>query len=404
VSFGNQQQSIQFIPNGGINNTFLIQPINNSDSSGISTSFYSHDTSSWNFYSHDSLRFSINGNGKINTTKSLFVNNASSDHNLAFRVNGRSRFDSTLYVRSLFDTTSFISFETNVKRLLNANIYDGLSAYTTTPIAWNNGKSIPTFRIRHPKNVANGEGGNLSAKKDFLILPYEFGMAIEYNGVVECWVGEWSIHKGMSYYDVEGTGNGWGGVFWVGDDQDLGGIRSTARDNSHRGGRLNYGEISCEKFGGSSHGDLRFRLPSKEDDFQFVYGKRGSDTLSAKIKKYGFVPAVVNGVDSIGSVEAGQLLFNQDINAMQYFDGQNWIKLNDNRKGNHNESSNGSYTTYKIIHTLNEIPAYFTAQATSADAAHISYITADNQYIYIHYQNPPPVGRNNLSWVWSAEK
>jgi hypothetical protein len=116
------------------------------------------------------------------------------------------------------------------------------------------------------------------------------------------------------------------------------------------------------------------------------------------------VPPVVRSLDSIGTPEAGQVLFNLPDSNMQYFNGRKWIPLTEIRKGSTTESSNGNYSTYKIVHTLGTTPAYFMAQATSQDAANINYITADNQYIYIHYVNPPPSGRSNLSWVWTAER
>ncbi len=403
VSFGNDQRHINFFPNSNLNNNYMIQPVGNNDSSGVSTSFYLSDSSSWSFYTNDSLRLKIAGNGNIQLGKGLVLNDSITDKKNILRVNGTARFDSSLLVQNRSDSTSFISIENRVKRYrLDPN--DNYSAFTNINTSWTNGKPLPAFRVRHPKNVSNLEGGYLSTKRDFLILPYEFGMAIEYTGVVECWVGEWSIHKGVNYVDVEGNGNGWGGVLWVGDDQDLGGVRATARDNRHRGGNINYGELSVEKFSGASHGDFRFRLPSKEDQFEFVYGKRGSDTTSAKIKRFGIVPPVVRSLDSIGTPEAGQVLFNLPDSNMQYFNGRKWIPLTEKRKGSTTESSNGNYSTYKIVHTLGTTPAYFMAQATSQDAANINYITADNQYIYIHYVNPPPSGRSNLSWVWTAEK
>ncbi|MBC7383678.1 MAG: hypothetical protein H7296_11920 [Bacteroidia bacterium] len=61
-------------------------------------------------------------------------------------------------------------------------------------------------------------------------------------------MGEWRIHRGNAYQDVEGRGNGWGAVSWVGDDLDEGGLRMTARNNPEAG--INYGEVSVEKFSG----------------------------------------------------------------------------------------------------------------------------------------------------------
>ena len=126
--------------------------------------------------------------------------------------------------------------------------------------------------------------------------------------------------------------------------------------------------------------------------------------MAAKIKRYGLFPPLVKNLDSIGTPEIGQVLYNLPDSNMQYYNGRKWIPLTEKRKGSYMESSNGSYSTYKILHTLESTPAYFQVQATSQDASNISYITADNQYLYIHYVTPPPSGRSNLSWVWTAEK
>jgi hypothetical protein len=64
-------------------------------------------------------------------------------------------------------------------------------------------------------------------------------------------------------------------VGWVvGDDNDVGGVRATARNNLSQGGNLQYGELSVERFDTSPLGDFRFRLPSTNNEFQFVYGGR----------------------------------------------------------------------------------------------------------------------------------
>jgi hypothetical protein len=144
-------------------------------------------------------------------------------------------------------------------------------------------QNLPTVRIRHPLNTSGVSSGNVSIDRDFSIVPYQYGMAIDYNGVVECWVGEFSIHKGLYYnIDVEGNGGtGWGGILWVGDDFDNGGIRATARNASN----AFYSEISSETFGGDSHGPLRLRVAGIDDKFEFVSGKRGSNNSFLSLMK-----------------------------------------------------------------------------------------------------------------------
>lgn len=204
--------------------------------------------------------------------------------------------------------------------------YDGVSPFTTTPMYWTKGSSIAGLRIRHPLSVTGNKPANPSTLKDFMILPYQYGMAIEYNGVVECWVGEWSIHRGLHYGDVEGNKDGWGAVLWVGDDNDLGGLRATSRDNTSTGGNVNYSEISSEKFAGGNHGDLRFRLPDTTNTFQFVYGKRGSNDVISEIGAKGFV--LPNGNLPVNP-KPGTIIFDTTDNKFKGFDGTSWKILSE---------------------------------------------------------------------------
>jgi hypothetical protein len=402
VSIANGNRSLEFSPYSTLTNSYLIEPIDLSTLKGLSTSFYLRDTASWRFYTQDSIRLSILGNGKIITHSPLLVNNAALDNRFSLNVKGSSKFDSSVYFRSEYDTTTFISINTNTKSQ-RFDPEDGFSAYTVTPTAWRAGKKLPVFRLRHPLNTSGVTSSNTSVKRDFMILPYEYGMAIEYNGVVECWVGEWSIHRGTNYYDLEGNNNGWGGVLWVGDDQDMGGVRSTARNNSHIGGTLNYGEISVEKFAGGSHGDLQFRLPSQANNFDFVYGRRGTTYPSSRIKVDGWVLPRVSSTVSVTNPERAQMAFDSLDSKLKYYTGSKWVTVNGILKGKNIQSSNGSATQYKISHGLNAVPEYFNVIATSAVAANISYVTADNEFIYINYITPPSAGINNLSWNWMVE-
>jgi hypothetical protein len=399
VSIANGNRSLEFSPYSTLTNSYLIEPIDLSTLKGLSTSFYLRDTASWRFYTQDSIRLSILGNGKIITHSPLLVNNAAHDNRFTLNVKGSGKFDSSVYFRSEYDTTTFISINTNTKNQ-RLDPEDGYSAYTVTPTAWRNGKKLPVFRLRHPLNTSGVTSSNISVKRDFMILPYEYGMAIEYNGVVECWVGEWSIHRGTNYYDLEGNNNGWGGVLWIGDDQDRGGVRSTARNNFHIGGTLSYGEVSVEKFGGDSYGDLQFRLPSVSNTFNFVYGRRGTTYSISKVKPDGFVvPRIINST-LVTNPEPAQMAFDSSESKMKYYNGNRWVSVDGSIKGKSVQSSTGALLEYKIPHGLNAVPEYFNVLAISPAAANISYVTADIQFLYIHYNTAPPSGTNNLSWNW----
>jgi hypothetical protein len=221
-------------------------------------------------------------------------------------------------------------------------------------------------------------------------------------------VGEWSIHKGLYYYDIEGKGNGWGGVLWVGDDVDGGGIRATARNNKTLGGDVAYGELSVEKFGLGDvpNGDFRFRLPSTQNQFHFVYGERGSTNIVAKLNNEGIVIPKVSSVSSVSAPEKAQIAFDSTDNQFKGFDGTNWEVLSGNNliTGSFTASSNGADYTYSIPHGLGVKPAYFNVIATSAAAANFNYVSADAVNIYVNYYLPPSAGTDNLSWNWQAKK
>lgn len=393
VIISSVDNNFEISPLSSFNNGLLIESVNRVNNRGVSSAFYLKDSSSWSFYTDSRRRLTIDGKGEVAVTAEL-------------QVYGPATFDSSLFIRSLSDTNSFINFTRNVKNVTETD--DGTSAYTTTPTAWSLGKNIPVFRIRHPLNVSRNPDLNSGIARDFMILPYQYGTAIEYNGVVECWVGEWSIHKGLYYYDVENKNNGWGGVLWVGDDVDGGGIRATARNNTSIGGNVAYGELSVERFGfgNVSNGDFRLRLPSTVNEFHFVYGERGSENIIAKMKNEGLVIPKISSVSGAGTPEKAQIVFDSTDNQFKGFNGANWINFESSgiQNGSTVISSNGTEIVYTITHGLAAIPSYFNVIATSEQAANISYVTANSIQVLIHYVNPPVAGNKNLSWNWQVKK
>jgi hypothetical protein len=406
VVLSDSSNSIEFTPYSNQVNGVLIEPLNNIDGKGINTTFYLRDTSFWSFYTNASNRLSIKGDGSIVATGPLLINNAVYDGRSSLRVNGQARFDTSVLIKasSLSDYNAFISLERNIKGLSEPD--DSISPYATTPIQWANGNNIPVFRIRHPNIVSYQQNINTSLQRDFKIYPYEYGMNIDYNGIVECWVGEWSIHRGLGYYDAEGKGNGWGGVLWVGDDHDLGGVRATARNNELLTGTVMYGELSVEKFNTTSNGDFRFRLPSNQDQFHFVYGGRGSNNIVAKISDKGFYLPKISTDTLSASPEAAQIAFDSTDKKFKAYNGTQWITLDESTvTGSYTLTSNGSNVEFNIPHSLGSAPSYFNVIATSAAAANISYVTANASNLVIHYVQPPAVSNaDNLSWNWQVKK
>lgn len=217
--------------------------------------------------------------------------------------------------------------------------FDDNEITTSLPTNWatNNNLKIPIFRIRHPLDVTNS-GYNNSIFRDFKILPYQYGIAMEYNGILENWVGEFSIHRGIYYHDMGDGGNGWGGVLWVGDDEDTGGLRITARNNTSKGGNIKFTEISSEMFDMSSAGNLRLRIIDTTDKVDYVIGGRGSSNVYSFVSPLGIkFPEVVN-TTSVTLPVKGQTVFDNTSSNIKYYDGNKWNEIND--KMNSSETIN----------------------------------------------------------------
>ncbi len=404
VIIGSDDNNLEITPQSSLNGGVLIEPVNTQTGTGLNTGFYLRDTSAWDFYTDGQKRLTIQGNGDISTPSALLLG-ATRDSFSLLRVNGNVRLDSSLYLWPSDDPEAIISLNRKVRNGFQSPD-DSITPFTSTPTAWAFNNDIPALRIRHPKNVTGIQGLRKSLTRDFLILPYEFGMAIEYNGVVECWVGEWSIHKGVNYPDPEGQGNGWGAVSWVGNDVDDGGLRATARNNTTLGGTVAYGELSVEKFNGIPNGDLRLRLPSTNNQFHFIYGGRGSNNIIAKIKNEGLVLPKVTGAGALAAPEAAQILFDSSDSQFKGYNGNEWVVFNEDKflTGSHQNSGNGADTIYAIPHGLGAVPAYYQVTATSRDAGIISYVTADADFLFVYYSVAPPAGSNNLSWNWQVKR
>lgn len=236
---------------------------------------------------------------------------------------GKVTVNSPLYVVTTADTTSsFVSLENHIPYYWPET--DKLLATSYVPNTWRNGKNIPGLRIRHPGNVVGNPNNTTSVQKDFTIHPYQYGMVMEFNGVFEAWVGEFSVHRGYFYADVEGHGNGWGGVLWVGDDGDRGGIRMTARNNIPFGGNVKYGEMAVEDFFRTSGGDLRLRLPDTKDKFQWVYGGHGSTNVIAELSTKGLQ---LPHSDTLAPATRGTLMYDTTDNTPKFYNGTLWKRL-----------------------------------------------------------------------------
>jgi len=117
------------------------------------------------------------------------------------------------------------------------------------------------MRLRISREKPDARGA-----KDLLVLPYEFGMALEYPGIVECWVDSMSIHNNTRNNDR-------GATLWVGNHDDSGGLRLTGY--SQKGKR--YGRLGTELFNGGSGGDLRLAVHDPTDAVEVRTGPGNDD-------------------------------------------------------------------------------------------------------------------------------
>lgn len=173
---------------------------------------------------------------------------------------------------------------------------------TVTPTAWR-GDHAPA-RLR----VSRGQPDQHGAQH-FVVVPYEYGMSVEYPGVVEVWCKEFSVHSEDGHHGTAGS-------FWVGDEYDLGGLHVTAHADSFAGHK--YTVVASEMFTGASHGGIRFvtRIPA-DDHFEFMSGPAGDEVEVARITGTGKVLAT--GGIGVGNsepvIELGSV-----IGQMQVFD------------------------------------------------------------------------------------
>jgi hypothetical protein len=111
--------------------------------------------------------------------------------------------------------------------------------------------------------------------KDFLIVPYQYGVALEYPGVIEAWSRDFSVHT-----NPYGQG---GARFWVGDDLDLGGLFVTAHINN----LTDTGNVTlaADRFTHSSHGSMNFVTRNIDDSFRFNNGPYNLESMFGQIFK-----------------------------------------------------------------------------------------------------------------------
>ena len=162
----------------------------------------------------------------------------------------------------------------------------------------------------NPDDPANNKGcdsSNINAK-DFLIVPYRYGISLEYPSVIETWSWDFSVH--MNHKDCDPTITDWrannscngAARFWVGDNWDTGGLFVTAYSDGVQADPGNsFVAIASDTYQHNSHGSLLFQIRNSQDSFKFQYGPFGSETTLARIDANG--KGVFNGGTQVGGAD-----------------------------------------------------------------------------------------------------
>jgi hypothetical protein len=120
--------------------------------------------------------------------------------------------------------------------------------------------------------------------KNFLIVPFKFGMNMEYPGGIEInstWLGAHANHsvcfQGESNWLNQDSCQS-AGQFWAEDNDDAGGVFSTAYvtlANGEVDRSRSFVLIAGDTYSHSSHGDMLFALRDPSDNFRFQFGASG---------------------------------------------------------------------------------------------------------------------------------
>lgn len=157
--------------------------------------------------------------------------------------------------------------------------------------------------FRLSRAVVDPDGG-----KDFLIVPYMWGMAMEYRGTIEAWSRNFSVHANNL---LDPVGLKQGAQFWVGDQYDTGGLWVTANQTSPSD--IGTVTIGADKFNHTSHGSLNFLTRNQTDAFRFLNGPWGLEKLQARL----FTTVSTSNFDVDSGAMAGTMLADSAQNVVQ---------------------------------------------------------------------------------------
>lgn len=165
------------------------------------------------------------------------------------------------------------------------------------------GQSGSNYHFRLSRGTPDATG----TTPDFLITPYKYGMAVEYNGVLEFWVGQFSVHMHPA--------TGGGAQFWVGDDWDTGGLWSTARSASVTDtGTVT---LAADKFDHTSHGSLFVTVRNPTDSVIFTNGPFGADVPIAQVHTVRDTTHNLSSIESANGSITGGIMADANHNAVR---------------------------------------------------------------------------------------
>jgi hypothetical protein len=120
--------------------------------------------------------------------------------------------------------------------------------------------------------------------KNFLIVPYKYGMNMDYPGGLEInseFLGVHANHTGCDatqpFWDEQNSCHA-GGNLWAEDSDDTGGVFSTAYSVANAGildRSRSFVLIASDTYQHTSHGDMLFLLRDNSDNFRFQFGASG---------------------------------------------------------------------------------------------------------------------------------
>lgn len=150
------------------------------------------------------------------------------------------------------------------------------------------------FCVSDAVTIDDTHPASSTPNKSFIIAPYNYGMSISYPGLIEFDATEFSVHVNTATKQ----GLGMGAHLWVGDNDDYGGLLTTANDvlvNGVFDRSQSFVSMTSETFAGASHGDMLFSLRDPEDSFRFQQGPAGQAEAPGIYKEY-----TVARIDSTG--------------------------------------------------------------------------------------------------------